>query len=438
MFRTQAAQGTAFGLEAKRYMDAGELVPDEIVVGVIEECLAPGGPLGDGFVLDGFPRTLHQAEELDRVLDGRPLDLAINLDVPREIVLDRIAGRRVCENCQRVYHVNMPPDERLDLRHVRRTVVQRDDDTEEAIDRRLELYEQRDRADHRLLPRRVGLLTEVDGVGDGDDVFERLVKVVDEQLVASGPAGWSCARRRTRSRSMRRAGRSSRRCTRRARAPPSRARRPPTSTPPPATCSTGGAPARTSSATTGSRPWSCISPNEVIVHGIPGDRGARRRRHRLDRLRGDHRGLARRRRDHGPGGRGRRRVAAVASTSPGPRSTPRSRRPSRATASATSAPPSRAVVDAAGFAVVREYVGHGIGTAMHEDPEVPNYGPAGPRPAAARGHGARHRADGQRGRADDRLLDDGWTVVTADGSRSAHFEHTIAVTDDGPEVLTVP
>ena len=111
IFRAQASLGTAFGLEAKRYMDGGELVPDEIVVGVIEECLAPGGPLNDGFVLDGFPRTLYQAKELDRVLDGRPLDLAINLDVPREIVLDRLAGRRVCENCQRVYHVNLPPDD---------------------------------------------------------------------------------------------------------------------------------------------------------------------------------------------------------------------------------------------------------------------------------------------------------------------------------------
>src|SRR5215467_7218456 len=73
MFRAQAAEGTAFGLEAKRYMDAGDLVPDEIVIGVIEECLVPGGPLADGFVLDGFPRTLYQARELDRVLDGTPL-----------------------------------------------------------------------------------------------------------------------------------------------------------------------------------------------------------------------------------------------------------------------------------------------------------------------------------------------------------------------------
>ena len=86
MFRAQAAQGTAFGLEAKRYMDAGELVPDEIVVGVVEECLAPGGPLGDGFVLDGFPRTLHQAQELDRVLGGAP---ARPRDQPRRAARDR-------------------------------------------------------------------------------------------------------------------------------------------------------------------------------------------------------------------------------------------------------------------------------------------------------------------------------------------------------------
>jgi adenylate kinase len=181
MFREQAALGTAFGLEAKRYMDAGELVPDEIVIGVIEECLAPGGPLSDGFVLDGFPRTLPQAEELDRVLAQRPLDLAINLEVPREIVIDRIAGRRVCENCQRVYHVNMPPTVNWTCDTCGGHVRQRDDDTEEAVERRLELYEQ------ETVPiidyyRRRGLLGVVDGVGEGDEVFERLVKVVDEHV----------------------------------------------------------------------------------------------------------------------------------------------------------------------------------------------------------------------------------------------------------------
>jgi adenylate kinase len=181
IFRAQASLGTAFGLEAKRYMDGGELVPDEIVVGVIEECLAPGGPLNDGFVLDGFPRTVYQAQELDRVLDGRPLDLAINLDVPREIVLDRLAGRRVCENCQRVYHVKLPPTSNWTCDTCGGNVVQRDDDTEEAIDRRLELYEQ------ETVPiieyyRARGMLSEVDGVGEGDEVFERLVIAVNEHV----------------------------------------------------------------------------------------------------------------------------------------------------------------------------------------------------------------------------------------------------------------
>jgi len=96
-----------------------------------------------------------------------------------------------------------------------------------------------------------------------------------------------------------------------------------------------------------------------------------------------------------------------------------------------------AMAEGAGFSVVREYVGHGIGTAMHEEPEVPNYGAAG--------RGMRLRAGMvlaiepmvNAGKRTTRLLPDGWTVVTADGSRSAHFEHTVAITDNGPEVLTL-
>src|SRR5579871_3818389 len=181
MFRAQAAQGTAFGLEARRYMDAGDLVPDEIVMGVIEECLAPGGPLGDGFVLDGFPRTVPQAVDLDRVLGARPLDLVIDLEVPREIVLDRIAGRRVCVSCQTVYHINMPPSHNWTCDKCGNEVRQRDDDTEEAVERRLELYE-RETVPIMDYYREQGLLVVVDGVGEGDEVFERLVKVVNDHV----------------------------------------------------------------------------------------------------------------------------------------------------------------------------------------------------------------------------------------------------------------
>jgi methionyl aminopeptidase len=98
----------------------------------------------------------------------------------------------------------------------------------------------------------------------------------------------------------------------------------------------------------------------------------------------------------------------------------------------------QAVAEAAGFSVVREYVGHAIGTAMHEKPEVPNYGPPGKGPRLRAGNVFAVEPMVNAGRPQTRALDDGWTVVTADGSLSAHFEHTIAITDDGPEVLTLP
>jgi methionyl aminopeptidase len=98
----------------------------------------------------------------------------------------------------------------------------------------------------------------------------------------------------------------------------------------------------------------------------------------------------------------------------------------------------QAVVEKAGFSVVREYVGHAIGTAMHEEPQVPNYWPGSPGPKLKVGNVFAVEPMVNAGGAGTRLLGDGWSVVTADGRRSAHFEHTIAITDDGPEVLTVP
>ncbi|HEX5587252.1 MAG TPA: type I methionyl aminopeptidase [Acidimicrobiia bacterium] len=96
------------------------------------------------------------------------------------------------------------------------------------------------------------------------------------------------------------------------------------------------------------------------------------------------------------------------------------------------------IAEAAGFTVVREYVGHGIGTAMHEDPQVPNYGPAGRGKKLDIGHVLAIEPMVNAGTAGTEVLDDGWTVITRDGKRSAHFEHTIAVTEHGPEVLTLP
>jgi adenylate kinase len=178
LFREAAAAGSELGLEAKKYMDDGNLVPDEIVDGVVEEQLNAGDRAGHGFVLDGFPRTRPQAEELDKMLGPNSLDLAIDLDVPTEVVLHRIAGRRVCSKCSAVYHLDNPPEQNWTCDVCGGEVIQRDDDTQEAVMRRLELYEM------KTLPviqfyRRSGILAHVDASDETEEVFKRLVELVD-------------------------------------------------------------------------------------------------------------------------------------------------------------------------------------------------------------------------------------------------------------------
>ena len=186
LFREAAAAGTDVGRDAKAFMDRGDLVPDETVVGVVEQQLAVGDRLRRGFVLDGFPRTRRQAEELHRILGDRPLDLALDLDVPTEIVLHRIAGRRVCSDCGTVYHVDHPPTTDWTCDVCGGNVVHRDDDTEQAVMRRLELYE------IETLPviqfyRRTGALAHVDGSGESDDVFKKLVETVESRFDPDSP-----------------------------------------------------------------------------------------------------------------------------------------------------------------------------------------------------------------------------------------------------------
>jgi len=178
VFRSAVAQGTPTGLEVKHFMDTGELVPDEIVIRVVDEHFAAGGPLEDGFILDGFPRTLVQAEELEKVLQDHPLDLVLDIEVPTETILDRIAGRRICVGCSATYHVNHRPGVDWTCDVCGGQVVQRDDDTEEAVATRLEVY------DRQTVPiidfyANLGKLVVVDGVGGGDEVQERLVKEID-------------------------------------------------------------------------------------------------------------------------------------------------------------------------------------------------------------------------------------------------------------------
>jgi len=143
ILRAQVAEGTELGNAAKRYMDAGELVPDEVIVGMITHRLADGDAR-DGFLLDGFPRTIVQADALAEAVRGldRKLTGALLVEVPDDDLVRRLAGRRVCvKNPSHIYHVDFDPpkhDEVCDQDGSR--LVQRDDDREEVIRRRLEVY----------------------------------------------------------------------------------------------------------------------------------------------------------------------------------------------------------------------------------------------------------------------------------------------------------
>jgi adenylate kinase len=143
IFRTAIKEGTPMGVEAKRYMDSGQLVPDDVVVGIVKERLTKGD-CQKGFLLDGFPRTISQADSLTAFLNnsGRKLTAVINIEVDSQILLKRLTGRRVCRNCAAVYHVESKPSKVAGVcDHCGGEVYQRDDDTSETVRKRLEVYQ---------------------------------------------------------------------------------------------------------------------------------------------------------------------------------------------------------------------------------------------------------------------------------------------------------
>lgn len=180
MLRAAVRAGSDFGRMAQEYMDAGELVPDEVMVGLVKERLDYDDTMLRGFILDGFPRTVFQAEELAAILTPRGVDLAIYLDIPTEVVLERLAGRRVCNVCGANYSVESPPKVNWTCDHCGGEVVQREDDTEGAIRRRLDLYE---KETHPLIDwyQERDLLATVDGVGHPDEVTARLLHEIDSR-----------------------------------------------------------------------------------------------------------------------------------------------------------------------------------------------------------------------------------------------------------------
>lgn len=179
LFRTHMEKGTPLGEEAKRYVNAGRLVPDEVTVNMVRERLSEADARS-GSILDGFPRTVPQAEALDRLLGeiGRRVDRVLVLDVPEEELLRRISGRRLCRRTGHSYHTDFSPPREAGRCDVDGSeLYQREDDTEEKVRRRLAEYREKTGpvVEHY---RKGGVVRNVQGVGSVDDVERRLSKAV--------------------------------------------------------------------------------------------------------------------------------------------------------------------------------------------------------------------------------------------------------------------
>lgn len=178
MLRAAAREGTELGKMAKEVMDDGGLVSDEIMIGLVDERLRKPDADSRGYILDGFPRTVAQAEALDGITSHKPINVVIDLDVPREIVIERISSRRVCRDCGTNYTAKGDEPSPWICDVCGGDVQQRADDTPDAISKRLDLYESQT-APLIEYYSRGGTMAVVNGVGHPDHVFKRLTDVVE-------------------------------------------------------------------------------------------------------------------------------------------------------------------------------------------------------------------------------------------------------------------
>jgi adenylate kinase len=180
MFRKAAKEQTALGLQAKGFMDAGQLVPDEVTIGIVRERLMEPD-CKKGFILDGFPRTIPQAEALDQTLKEiqAPLDIVLNVETNREDLIRRITGRRMCRNCGTPYHVTLNPAKQGDLcDHCGSELYQRDDDTLETAGKRLDVYDAQTKPLVQWYENQ-GIVVNIDGNRSVEEVTAAIMKAID-------------------------------------------------------------------------------------------------------------------------------------------------------------------------------------------------------------------------------------------------------------------
>ncbi len=180
ILRKAVADGTPLGKEAKAIMERGELVPDKLVLGLVEERLKQDD-CKTGFILDGFPRNTAQAEALDKLLDAikMPLDSALSVDVPKADLMKRLTGRRTCKSCQQMYNVYFSPPRKDGVcDKCGGELFQRGDDKEETIKKRLDVY------DAQTAPlidyyKKKGILKSVTGTGSIDEIFKKVCNILE-------------------------------------------------------------------------------------------------------------------------------------------------------------------------------------------------------------------------------------------------------------------
>ncbi|MBQ1917269.1 MAG: adenylate kinase [Lachnospiraceae bacterium] len=181
IFRANIKNGTELGKKAKEYMDKGSLVPDELTCDLVVDRIHQDD-CANGFVLDGFPRTIPQAEALDKALtkDNEKMDFAIDIEVPDDSIVKRMGGRRACVNCGATYHVvSAPPKVEGICDHCGGKLTIRDDDKPETVQHRLSVYHEQTQP---LIDfyKKAGILHSVDGTKQLDEVFANVVKILGE------------------------------------------------------------------------------------------------------------------------------------------------------------------------------------------------------------------------------------------------------------------
>ena len=179
MLRAALKEGTPLGLEAKKYMDAGGLVPDSVVIGLVKERIQKPDAKS-GYMLDGFPRTAAQAQELDKILAGmtQKIDHVVSVEVPNSELLGRLTGRRTCRACGAGFHVMFdPPKKEGVCDKCGGELYQRSDDNEATVKSRLETYEAQTKPLIDYYEKQ-GKLRHIDGVGKMDDILQRIQKVL--------------------------------------------------------------------------------------------------------------------------------------------------------------------------------------------------------------------------------------------------------------------